>query len=153
MPAVGPIESFAAVLAAYAPDTSGSTLDESPDLPSRSAAVAPAKRDYQACRYSEVDGASPALLGRLQAACAVLDGKARSRAYPLSAEAHHVAASILFRVGDQGLGWLAADRNMQAPRVSLQCTGGSGWSYPKQPWEDLTLPSALPVRSRGAGMR
>jgi hypothetical protein len=48
------IESFAAVLAAYAPETAGSTLDEPPDLPSLAAAVARAKRDYQVCRYSEV---------------------------------------------------------------------------------------------------
>jgi hypothetical protein len=112
------IESFAAVLAAYAPDTAGSTLDESPDLPSLAAALARAKRDYQACRYSEVTENLPALLGRLQSACPVLDGEARSQAYTLSAEAHHVAASILFKVGDQGLGWLAADRSMQAARSS-----------------------------------
>ena len=112
------IESFAAVLAAYAPDTAGSTQDEPPDLPSLAAAVARAKRDYQACRYSEVTENLPPLLGRLQSACAVLDGEARSQAYTLSAEAHHVAASILFKVGDQGLGWLAADRSMQAARAS-----------------------------------
>jgi hypothetical protein len=112
------IESFAAVLAAYAPDTTGSTLDEPPDLPSLAAAVARAKRSYQACRYSEVTENLPALLGRLQSACAVLDGDARVQAYTLSAEAHHVAASILFKVGDQGLGWLAADRSMQAARAS-----------------------------------
>ena len=112
------IESFAAVLAVYAPDTAGSTLDEPPDLSSLAAAVARAKRNYQACRYSEVTENLPALLGRLQSACAVLDGEARSQAYTLSAEAHHVAASILFKIGDQGLGWLAADRSMQAARAS-----------------------------------
>ena len=112
------IESFAAVLAAYAPDTAGSALDEPPDLLSLAAAVGRAKRDYQACRYSEVTEHLPALLGRLKAACAVLDGEARSQAYTLSAEAHHVAASILFKAGDQGLGWLAADRSMQAARAS-----------------------------------
>jgi transcriptional regulator with XRE-family HTH domain len=113
------IESFAAVLAAYASDTTGSTsLNESPDLPSLAAAVARTKRDYQACRYSQVTASLPPLLGRLQAACAVLDGDARSQAYTLSAEAHHVAASILFKVGDQGLGWLAADRSMQAAQAS-----------------------------------
>ncbi|MGH3222584.1 MAG: XRE family transcriptional regulator [Streptosporangiaceae bacterium] len=112
------IESFAAALASYAPDAAGSTLDEPPDLPSLAAAVARAKRDYQACRYSDVTEHLPALLGRLQVAYAVLDGEARSQAYTLSAEAHHVAASILFKVGDQGLGWLAADRSMQAARAS-----------------------------------
>ena len=44
--------------------------------------------------------------------------QARSQACTLSAEAHHVAASILFKAGDQGLGWLAADRSMQAARAS-----------------------------------
>jgi hypothetical protein len=112
------IESFAAVLAAYASDAAGSTQDEPPDLPSLAAAVARAKRDYQACRYSEVTEHLPALLGRVQAACAVLDGQDLSQAYTLSAEAHHVAASILFKVGDHGLGWLAADRSMQAARAS-----------------------------------
>ena len=112
------IESFAAVLAAYAPEDAGPCLDGPPDLPSLAAAVASAKRDYQACRYSDVTAHLPALLGRLQAACAVLDGEARSQANTLSAEAHHVAASILFKVGDQGLGWLAADRSMQAARAS-----------------------------------
>ena len=112
------IESFAAVLASYTPGPAGSALDEPPDLPALAAAVARAKRDYQACRYSDVTADLPALLGRLQAACAVLDGEARSRAYTLSAEAHHVAASILFKLGDEGLGWLAADRSMQAARAS-----------------------------------
>lgn len=112
------IESFAAVLAAYSADTEGAALDTPPDLSALAAAVARAKRDYQACRYSDVAKDLPALLSRLQAACAVLDGRARLQAYTLSAEAHHVAASILLKVGDQGLGWLAADRSMQAARAS-----------------------------------
>ncbi len=112
------IESFAAVLAAYAPPDAGPLLDGPPDLPALAAAVARAKRDYQACRYSEVANTLPELLGRLQAACAVLDGEQRSQACTLSAEAHHTAASILFKLGDEGLGWLAADRSMQAARAS-----------------------------------
>ena len=112
------IESFAAVLATYASDTASPALDAPPDLPSLAAAVARAKRDYQACRYSGVTKDLPALLSRLQAACAVLDGQAMLQACTLSAEAHHVAASILLKVGDQGLGWLAADRSMQAARAS-----------------------------------
>lgn len=112
------IESFAAMLAAYTPQDAGLALDGPPDLPSLAAAVARAKRDYQACRYAEVASTLPKLLDRLQAACAVLDGEARSQAYTLSAEAHHTAASILFKVGDEGLGWLAADRSMQAAQAS-----------------------------------
>lgn len=112
------IESFAAVLATYGSEPAGAALDAPTDLPSLAAAVARAKRDYQGCRYSEVARDLPALLSRLQAACAVLTGQARLQAYTLSAEAHHVAASILLKVGDQGLGWLAADRSMQAARAS-----------------------------------
>jgi transcriptional regulator with XRE-family HTH domain len=112
------IESFAAVLAAYSSDTADAALDSPPDLSALAAAVARAKRDYQACRYSDVTKDLPALLSRLQAACAVLEGQARLQAYTLSAEAHHVAASILLKIGDQGLGWLAADRSMQAARAS-----------------------------------
>jgi len=107
------IESFAAVLATY--DTAGPSLDAPPDLAALAAAVARAKRDYQACRYSAVTKDLPALLSHLQAACGVLDGQARLQAYTLSAEAHHVAASILLKAGDQGLGWLAADRSSPQP--------------------------------------
>ncbi len=115
------IESFAAVLAAYSSDTADTAdaaLGSPPDLPALAATVAQAKRDYQACRYSAVTKDLPALLTRLQAACAVLDDQWRLQAYTLSAEAHHVAASILLKVGDQGLGWLAADRSMQAAQAS-----------------------------------
>ena len=112
------IEPFAAVLASYAPDTAGTATGTLPDLSSLAAAVARAKRDYQACRYSSVANDLPALLSRLQEACALLDGQAQLQAYTLSAEAHHVAASILLKAGDRGLGWLAADRSMQAARAS-----------------------------------
>ena len=112
------VESFAAVLAGYLPDTAPGALDAPPDLSALSAAVAKAKRDYQACRYSEVIDDLPGLLPRLHAACAVLTGDARLQAHTLSAEAHHVAASILLKLGDQGLAWLAADRSMQAARAS-----------------------------------
>ena len=61
--------------------------------------------------------ARPARPGcRLPAPCST--ARPGSQAYTLSAEAHHVAASILLKAGDQGLGWLAADRSMQAARAS-----------------------------------
>ncbi len=112
------IEPFAAVLATYAPDTADTTLDTPPDLPSLVTAVGRAKRDYQACRYSSVTKDVPALLRQLQPACALLDSQARFQAYTLSAEAYHVGASILLKLGDQGLAWLAADRSMQAAWAS-----------------------------------
>lgn len=112
------VEPFAAVLTAYSSDAAPRPLDAPPDIQALTATVAQAKRNYQACHYSDVIKDLPALLTRLQAACSMLDGDARRQACTLSAEAHHVAASILLKVGDQGLGWLAADRSMQAARAS-----------------------------------
>jgi len=88
------------------------------DLASLAAKVAAAKRDYQACRYSTVTAELPALLRRLRAACAVLDGDARLRAYGLSTEAYHLTASILLKKENKGLAWLAADRSVQAAHAS-----------------------------------
>ena len=112
------VEAFAAVLAGYSPGDAADRLDALPDLEALSAAVASAKRDYQACRYSRVINGLPGLLARVQAACAVLTGERQSRAYTLSAEAHHVAASILLKLGDHALAGLAADRSIQAARSS-----------------------------------
>src|SRR5262249_13561891 len=93
-------------------------IDAPPDLAALAAGVARAKRDYQACRYSEVTSDLPELLTRLQAACAILNDPARRQACTRSAEAHHAAASILLKPADHGLGWLAADRSMQAAQAS-----------------------------------
>jgi hypothetical protein len=112
------VEPFAAVLASYSTDATPGALDTPPDLPALATAVAQAKRDYQACHYSNVIKDLPALLTRLQAACSLLDGDDQRQACTLSAEAHHVAVSILLKLGDQGLGWLAADRRMPAARAS-----------------------------------
>jgi hypothetical protein len=112
------LESLTSALATYWPPAEGTGNDQPPDMPALGDAVSQAKTDYQACRYSKVTKDLPALLARLRAACAVLDGQARFQAFTLSAEAHHVAASILLKTGDNGLGWLAADRSMQAARAS-----------------------------------
>jgi transcriptional regulator with XRE-family HTH domain len=114
----GDIESFAVALTSYSPDTADVELDAPPDIQALATAVARAKRNYQACRYSDVTSELPALLPLLQAACAALGGQARLQAHTLSAEAHHVAASILLKAGDHGLACLAADRSMQAARAS-----------------------------------
>jgi transcriptional regulator with XRE-family HTH domain len=111
-------ESLASALATYWPSAERTASDRPPDMPALADAVSQAKRDYQACRYGKVTKDLPALLARLRAACEVLDGQARSQACTSSAEAHHVAASVLLKTGDNGLGWLAADRSMQAARAS-----------------------------------
>ncbi|MEU6425620.1 helix-turn-helix transcriptional regulator [Microbispora sp. NPDC046973] len=89
-----------------------------PELSQLASAVARAKRTYQACRYSEVAAMLPALIRSLRLACATLDGDARLKAHALSAEAHHVAASILLKQEDKGLAWLAADRSVHAAQAS-----------------------------------
>ncbi|GIF42774.1 helix-turn-helix protein [Actinoplanes xinjiangensis] len=84
------------------------------DLTRLSAAVVAAKRDYQACRYGDVLTMLPPLLRSLRAATASAEGAHQREAHILSAEAHHVAASILIKHGDKGLAWLAADRSVHA---------------------------------------
>ena len=111
------IEEFAGALAAYAPDSATSNA-AAPDLAALRRAVAVAKRDYQACRYNDVIGYMPRLLTGVRAAQGRLSGDRLSHAAALSAEAHHVAASILLKLGDQGLAWLAADRSLQAAQAS-----------------------------------
>jgi len=56
----------------------------------------------------------PALLPALEAACGNLDGDDKLRAYALSADAYHVAASVMLKLGNHGLAWLAADRSIRA---------------------------------------
>ena len=106
------IEAFASVLA----DPRSASSQEAPtDLNAMNTAVATAKRSYQSCRYTDVIKTLPALLSQVQAACA---GDDRLKGHALSAEAHHVAASVLLKLGDQGLALLAAERSMQAALAS-----------------------------------
>jgi hypothetical protein len=90
------------------------------DLPALTKAVAAAKRSYQACEYTEVMSQMPTLLPVLRATCDNLDGNARLRAYALSADAYYVAASVLLKLDDNGLAWLAADRSMRAATLSQE---------------------------------
>jgi hypothetical protein len=77
-----------------------------------------ARQQYQDCRYSELTRTLPALLARLHGACLALTGDEQSHAFALSADAHHVAAGLLLKLGDQGLAYLAADRSMRAAETS-----------------------------------
>lgn len=83
-------------------------------------AVATAKRAYQACRYAEAMSQLPTLLPALQTACDNLDGDAKLRAYALLADAYHVTSSVLLKLDDHGLAWLAADRSMHAATLSQE---------------------------------
>ncbi|HYZ52396.1 MAG TPA: helix-turn-helix transcriptional regulator [Streptosporangiaceae bacterium] len=111
-------ESLAPVLATHEADAPPAPLDVPPDITALKAAVNNARRQYQACRYSELVRNLPDLLAQLHAASVALDGEARPRAYALSADAHHVAAGLLLKLDDQGLAYLAADRSMRAAQAS-----------------------------------
>jgi hypothetical protein len=89
-----------------------------PDVAALAAEVDGARRAYQACRYSQRSRQLPGRLGRLDSACAMLAGDARSTACALSADAHHVAAGLMLKLDDQGLAALAADRSMRAAQAS-----------------------------------
>jgi hypothetical protein len=108
-------EELAAALAADHGRTAGPLTA---DLPSLAKAVADSKRAYQACWYSQVMTGLPVLLPNLQAACESLDGDARLRAHSLAADAYHVAASVLLKLGDHAMAWLAADRSVRAATIS-----------------------------------
>lgn len=111
-------EPLAPVLTRHAADTSPTALDAPPDIATLTAAVNNARRQYQACHYSELIKYLPGLLAQLHGACLTLDGEARLRTYALSADAHHVAAGLLLKFDDQGLAYLAADRSMRAAQAS-----------------------------------
>jgi hypothetical protein len=111
---LGMAEALAAVLTGPGKPPSA----QAANLPALTRAVATAKQAYQACKYSEAMSQLPRLLPDLQAACDSLEGDARLRVYALSADAHHVAASVLLKLDDHGLAWLAADRSMKAASLS-----------------------------------
>jgi transcriptional regulator with XRE-family HTH domain len=89
-----------------------------PDISALASEADDARRQYQACRYSELVGQLPGLLSRLDLACATLAGDARAKACALSADAYHVAAGLLLKFDDQGLACLAADRSLRAAQAS-----------------------------------
>jgi len=91
---------------------------ETVSLVDLSRAVTAVKKRYQACRYSELIDPLPELLVRLRATADHLAGDQKELVEALSADAHHVAASLLLKLGDNGLAWLAADQSVRAARRS-----------------------------------
>ena len=89
-----------------------------PDLADLTLSVARARKDYQACRYAELVSRLPRLLSQLDSACRCLSGDDRLHACALSADAYHVAAGFLLKIGDQGLAHVATDRSMTAALAS-----------------------------------
>ena len=109
-------EALAPVLTGHAPDAAA--LQAPPDIRALARAADDARRQYQACRYTDLIPHLSGLLGRLGAACQLLDGDEQLRAFALSADAHHVAAGLLLKLDDRGLAAVAADRSMRAALAS-----------------------------------
>ena len=109
-------EALAPVLTGYSVDPAA--LEVPPDIRALTTAADDARRQYQACRYSDLIPLLSGLLGRLGAACQLLDGDDQLRAFTLSADAHHVAAGLLLKLDDRGLAAVAADRSMRAALAS-----------------------------------
>ena len=109
-------EALAPVLTGHAPDAAA--LETPPDIRTLAIAADDARRQYQACRYTDLIPRLSGLLGRLGAACQLLDGDEQLRAFTLSADAHHVAAGLLLKLDDRGLAAVAADRSMRAALAS-----------------------------------
>lgn len=96
------------------PSASGDRLDEDlAPLTIKKAvtAVTDAKRTYQAGAYPAVLADLPDLLRRLHALSEASD-PADKRVHRLSADAYHVAASILLKLGDVALATVAAGRSL-----------------------------------------
>jgi tetratricopeptide (TPR) repeat protein len=112
------IEALALMLTAHMTDALPEPSQEPPDIAALARNVSRARKHYQACRYAELVSHLPRLLGQLDAACHFLDGDDKLRAYALSADAYHVAAGFLLKLGDYGLAHLATDRSMTAALAS-----------------------------------
>jgi transcriptional regulator with XRE-family HTH domain len=80
--------------------------------------VSAARRAFQGCRYADVSAALPQILADLHVATDTGTGDNLLTALSLSAEAHHVTASLLLKHDDHGLAWIAADRSMRAAERS-----------------------------------
>ena len=109
-------EALAPVLTGHTVDAAA--LEAPPDIRALARAADDARRQYQACRYSDLIPLLSGLLGRLGAACQLLDGDEQLRAFALSADVHHVAAGLLLKLDDRGLAAVAADRSMRAALAS-----------------------------------
>jgi hypothetical protein len=85
-----------------------------PAIGQLAAAVARAKRDYQACRYASVLNVLPRLLETVRWACRVVSGDELLRVQALAADAYQVTGSVMLKLGDVALATLAADRSIEA---------------------------------------
>lgn len=73
---------------------------------------------YQDARYSYVIRTLPRLLGEAHHAARATDGDVRLAALGVLGQVYHAAASILTKVGEADLAWIAAERGLSFARES-----------------------------------
>ncbi|MER7503527.1 helix-turn-helix transcriptional regulator [Nonomuraea pusilla] len=73
---------------------------------------------YQDARYSYVIRTLPVLLGEAHHAARATDGDVRLAALGVLGQVYHAAASILTKVGEADLAWIAAERGLSFARES-----------------------------------
>lgn len=91
---------------------------EPPSLASLKSAIDEVWRAYQGARYSYVIRVLPALVGEAHHAARVGDGDARLSSLGALGQVYHAAASMLTKVGEADLAWIAAERGLTFARES-----------------------------------
>lgn len=94
------------------------SADTPNDLPAMRIAADSAKRHFQACRYVLAVRELADLLSALPVAGTSPSGDDALRAWAISAHAHHTAAGVLFKLGHEGLAYIAAARSVEAAKRS-----------------------------------
>ncbi|WP_283138822.1 helix-turn-helix domain-containing protein [Rhizohabitans arisaemae] len=91
---------------------------EPPDLHEIRREIADLWHAYQASRYGLVVRRLPPVLAEAQAAVHACSGDTRLKALSLLGQAYHSAATILVKIGESDLAWVAAERGLHAARES-----------------------------------
>ncbi|WP_345573396.1 hypothetical protein [Nonomuraea rosea] len=91
---------------------------EPSSLASMKSAIDEVWRAYQGARYSYVIRVLPALVGEAHHAARIGDGDARLSSLGVLGQVYHAAASILTKVGEADLAWIAAERGLTFARES-----------------------------------
>lgn len=102
-----------------APILSGANPDaEPPELDQLARDVREVFDAYQASRFGFAAGRAPLLLADALLASRAYDGDDRERAHELLALSYQAAASVLTKLGESDLAWMAAERGLAAAQVA-----------------------------------
>jgi transcriptional regulator with XRE-family HTH domain len=111
-------EGFDKLVAALVRRDVAPTVERRIDLAALTRGAASAKRNLQACRYGLAIGELARLLSLSSMRAHELDGDRALRVWALRAHACQTAASVLLRLGHNGLAFIAATRSMESAERS-----------------------------------